>query len=195
MTSSEAADLVATLKAYYPNQKIPQVTVNAYQMALVPMDFAATRAVIEDIVTTEKFFPTVADIRFRLAEVELGAPPVAVAWEQFLDKRAYKHELVERVGGAMGGYEAYTISDNVDVFRAHFMKLYEGMRAETLKRMARGEVRYVEIEAAPREERPAIRTAEPERIEITPEIKEAIDRMAVGDHEGAMAALSGKTDG
>lgn len=147
MTEKEAAALVAMLKASYPNQKIEHATVVAYQRALASEDFAECMRAVEDIVATEKYFPAISEIKLAVARRRLDAPPAAIAWEQFAENTPDRHELVKRVGKSMGGHWAYKTSENLDVFRAHFLKLYDGMLADTLQAMAKGDETALELEA------------------------------------------------
>lgn len=150
MTDKEAAALVVMLKASYPNQKIEPATVQAYQHALADEDFQMARQAVDDIVSTEKFFPSISEIKHAIAIRRLDAPVAAIAWEQFAENDPERHELVKRVGKAMGGHWAYKTSENMDVFRAHFLKLYDGMLIDTLREIARdGRSSVLELEEAP----------------------------------------------
>lgn len=62
MTKSEVTQLVAILMACYPNARVPDGTVVAYETFLVELDHERARKAVAGIVRSSKFFPTIAEI-------------------------------------------------------------------------------------------------------------------------------------
>jgi hypothetical protein len=74
MTHGEVSQLVAILMACYPNARVPDGTVVAYETFLRDLDYDRARAAIATIVRSSKFFPTIAEVVAAYeAQVDSGA--------------------------------------------------------------------------------------------------------------------------
>ncbi len=85
MTAREAANLVAQLKAAYPNANIGGDTIKVYAAALADLDREAAQAAVAKVIATARFFPTIAEIRETVAEAACGLPDAEVAWLEVMD--------------------------------------------------------------------------------------------------------------
>jgi len=155
MKTSEAQKLVAVLKAAYPRQPIPPETTRLYAAQLVDLPADIVERAVRDLIATTAYFPAIAEIRRRAAELQLDAPPAWRAWEQVEENcRAasrhaggvwepyqprWSHPLIERVVRLLGGFWQLYDSDRLTVERAQFLRLYEQARVEAIERVARGD--------------------------------------------------------
>ena len=62
MTKSEVSRLVAVLMACYPNARVPDGTVVAYEQFLQELEHDRAQQAVAHIVRTSKFMPTIAEI-------------------------------------------------------------------------------------------------------------------------------------
>jgi hypothetical protein len=62
MTKSEVAGLVAILMAFYPNARVPDGTIAAYEMFMLDLDHERAQKAVKAVVRSSKFFPTIAEI-------------------------------------------------------------------------------------------------------------------------------------
>ena len=62
MTKKEALQILKILSAAYPNQKLPDDSVEIYCHAIQELDFAETRQVVARHIKTQKWFPAISEI-------------------------------------------------------------------------------------------------------------------------------------
>ncbi len=62
MTAQEASVVVAMLMAAYPNARLPDGTVLAYESFLAELERDQTTRAVRVIIRTSKFMPTIAEI-------------------------------------------------------------------------------------------------------------------------------------
>ena len=62
MTRKEALQILKILSAAYPNQKLPDDSVEIYCHAIQGLDFAETRQVVARHIKTQKWFPAISEI-------------------------------------------------------------------------------------------------------------------------------------
>lgn len=86
MKRSEAAKLIGILMASYPHAKIPQpeATASAYEEFLLDLDAAAATRAVKRLIAESKFFPSIAEIRDRVASSAINARPAELAWGDVL---------------------------------------------------------------------------------------------------------------
>ena len=186
MKASEAQKLVAVLKAAYPRQPIPPETTRLYAAQLVDLPADAVERAVRDLIASSPYFPTLADIRRRVAELQLGAPSAWQAWEEVEQQcRAashhgggvwepyrprWSHPLVERVVKLMGGFWQLYESERLSVERAQFLRLYEQARSEAVQTAAQGRAPAIESQAAKQIE-PAAKPGGNWPAELTPPLR------------------------
>ena len=138
MTRNEAISLMGVIAATWPQAVVSEDTVNAYATFLSDVEYQDAFAAIGRLSGTSRWMPSVSEIRETAAELKLGLPSAFIAWEQFVSRQQDRHALVRRVEKAMGGWSAYSMSDNPSIFRAHFLKLYGEARSEAVVGEASG---------------------------------------------------------
>src|SRR5207249_7514116 len=116
--------------------------------------------VVPELIETSSRLPTIADVRRRVAEVELELPSALEAYHSLFGDRAERHPLTRYAAEIFGGTYNVQFSDAPAATRAQFMKFYEELREEALRR---GALPRAVVESA---ERAA--TAEPSAPEQPP---------------------------
>lgn len=146
-------DAIEILAAAFPNNKITQETIRVYQIALSDIPSDVLEKAIIHITTTNKFFPTVAEIRDAAYLLMAGInkiPSAFEAWKEVQDQIAicgdywrysinekkpeYTHPLIEKAVSIMG-YKQLCESDNVVADRAHFFRVYESLYQRAMNEM------------------------------------------------------------
>ena len=82
MTTDESRALVAQLKAAFPRQEVTTETLAMYAMMLADLDAGAAQKAVLGLVATSRFFPTIAEIRERLARNSCTLPSTEAALEE-----------------------------------------------------------------------------------------------------------------
>lgn len=136
-------DTLLALRRAYPRQDFATANFVAYQNALedVPPDVLA-RAV-EYLIRTEKWMPTVAEIRERAAELELALPDEAVALAQIHDRMAWArtqtldpppvvHQLVATALEHVGGWHSFRDTE-ATIIRGQFARVYRDLRTAAIR--------------------------------------------------------------
>jgi hypothetical protein len=186
MKASEAQKLVAVLKAAYPRQPIPPETTRLYAAQLVDLPADAVQQAVRDLIASSPYFPTLADIRKRVAELQLGAPSAWQAWEEVEQqcqaasrheggiwepyRPRWSHPLVERAVKLMGGFWQLYDSQRLSIERAQFLRLYEQARSEAVQTAAQGRAAEIGSQQAKQIE-PAVKPAGAWPAELTPRLK------------------------
>lgn len=133
-TKAELAKVVGFLAASFPAAKITDQTIEAYIAMLEDVPIEILRVAIQQCANDSKFFPSLAEIRERVAAVTRPAKAnAAEAWEQVMIAMRrdgfYKHpqfddSILQRTVEAMD-WQALCSSENIPADRAHFMKIYD----------------------------------------------------------------------
>jgi hypothetical protein len=142
MTRQETLALVALASSSYPSMQArdPRPIVEAWAMMLADLDAVVAKAAIVKVCRESRFFPSVAHIVAAANELDPRneqLPTAAEAWEE-VNKliqsvgpyRAPKYscETVKRAAQSIGWLQL-CMSENPETDRAHFLRLYESMRA------------------------------------------------------------------
>jgi hypothetical protein len=141
VTKADVAELVTMLMAAFPHAKVSSATSGVYEMALVDLDKALGRKAVATLIATNRFLPTVAEIRETCVTLQHGrSRPGADAWGEVLAalKRygytrtpgvdfQFNDPLVLRAVRSLGWRELCG-SDNSVADRARFIELYDSYR-------------------------------------------------------------------
>ena len=136
MTKTEAASLVAMAVASYPGMQEKNLgpVAQVWMEMLADMPFVLAKQAILKHIATEKFFPTVAEIRKQAESLTQKKRVLASeeAWEEVMIKinnpsKEYSSPLIKRAVDAVGGLHiiGYTDMSELGVVRAHFMRTYD----------------------------------------------------------------------
>jgi hypothetical protein len=136
---------LAILTAAYPNNKITGETIRVYQITLQDIPGDVLEKAILHLTTTNKFFPTIAEIRDAAYLIMVGTNKIPSAYEAWGEVQneiarcgdyfrytiqtntpAYSHPLIELAVKKLG-YKQLCYSDNLVADRAHFFKVYESL--------------------------------------------------------------------
>lgn len=133
-TKAELAKVVGFLAASFPAARITDQTIEAYIAMLGDVPIEILRVAVQQCANDSKFFPSLAEIRERVAIVSGPARAnSAEAWEQvmiamkrhgFYKRPSFDDSLLQRAVDAMD-WQALCSSENTIADRAHFMKIYD----------------------------------------------------------------------
>lgn len=91
MTKGEVSQLVAVLMACYPNARVPDGTVVAYENFLEELDHEQASRAVASLVRSSKFFPTIAEV---VTAYEALTPPKPSDYRRYLGPR-YTGEIMK----------------------------------------------------------------------------------------------------
>lgn len=140
MTDEQALEIMAYLKAAYPRQEVTRETIAVYADSLRTLDAKTVREAVRTHVATQPFFPAISEILKPIAEAQVGAAPAEQAWLEVMraiarwgryQPWAFDNPVVGAAVDALGKDEICN-SDNLDVTRAHFLRIYESYRGTEL---------------------------------------------------------------
>jgi hypothetical protein len=141
MTPDDTIRIMAILTAAYPQVNLARETVEVYGKFLADLPFEAGYAAAMDLISTNKWLPTVAELRRRAFTLmpETHIPTAAEAWAEVVDQvqslgsyrlPAFSHPVIERAVKALGWREL-CLTENLQADRAHFLQIYEAFREDT----------------------------------------------------------------
>ena len=144
VTKSEVAGLVAIAIAAFPQYKERdmKLTVQAWHQLLADIPFEAAKAALIKLLTTIKYFPTIAELREAALRCTTSLPTPEEAWEEVRGKLSgdtyiklkYKNEKpqfscpeIEQAVNQLG-LEDLLMSENISYDRTQFLRFYETIR-------------------------------------------------------------------
>ncbi len=146
MESFEASRLVERLLVAYPLAPVDEGTGSFYARYLSDLDASVASEAVDDLILDSLTLPTIAEIRRRVIEKDVGLPTALEAWASIVSRRpdgeaVEMFPLVREVCNLFGG--SYTIrnSDQPTIMRAQFLKAYAERRDEELRRQNIGRFR------------------------------------------------------
>lgn len=137
MTRSEAAKLVAVLANAYPSARVTEETSEIYEAMLGDLDFASVQRAAARHIATNKWFPTIAELRAAAVEMACGrVRPALEAWGELcmairLEGGVYAErpprfdDLILGDTVRQMGWQYLCKSENDAADRARFVQLYE----------------------------------------------------------------------
>ena len=135
MTVDQAHKLVSLILAAYPEVQPREETLATYVRFLVDLDKGAAEEAIEELVSVSTQMPTIAAIRRRVIEEQLGLPTGAEAWIAISDttRKEQLPELAREARELLGGSWAIRTSDNPTITRAQYLKVFEELRDKAFR--------------------------------------------------------------
>ncbi len=134
MTPDEIGILISMTAANFPHvqEKDLGPTVLLWSEILSDIPFKVAKAAIIKVLATAKFWPTVAEIREAAASLTAGsAPLVADAWAMVREAirrdlpENRLHPAIQRAIRGFGGLDGIGYSENIEIIRSQFFKIYE----------------------------------------------------------------------
>ncbi len=160
MKKSEVIDLVAALRDRFPRQAkdFSSKNAQAYCEDLLDLEFGTALVAIKTLAATVDWFPSISEIRCTYSEIVSPIPDADEAWAAALkygnrvgwgnhrefdpSTGGYKplplcdlHEAVIEAIEGLGGWKELGRSTNVEIDRAHFLKLYRVVKDRHVKRV------------------------------------------------------------
>jgi len=134
MKPDEIGILISMAAANFPHMQEKDMgpTVMLWDEMLKDIPYTTAKAALFKVLSTAKFWPNVAEIREAAMRLTVGASPlVADAWAQVRDaiKRdlpdSSLHPAIQRAIRGFGGLDGIGYSENIDIIRSQFFKIYE----------------------------------------------------------------------
>lgn len=149
MTASESVRVVSKLQAAYPQREVTPATTQVYAEALADLPLDEALAAVAEIVATCRWFPTISEIRERVAEARCGAPEpdqayaevrVAVRSHGRARLPQWSHPAIAEAVRSIG-WSALCDSERPGVERAHFLSAYKATRERAVRAEQRLQLR------------------------------------------------------
>lgn len=149
MTRDEAKQVLAMLSSVYTSRLMPEInelTVNVWYQLLADMDFRKATAIVGAWIATNKYPPTIADIREKAVEKLLPSTTPDEAWTKFhaaIKKYGYTNpegaqaelgDMWQMVGGDWK-YYCTMLEDQLPNERARFLKIYQAWQHRAKERL------------------------------------------------------------
>jgi hypothetical protein len=137
MQRSEAAKLVAMISAAWRDAAISDATAEIYETMLADLSFETAQQAVARLIATNKWLPTIAEIRATAADIEHG--PARKGGEAYGDVLAeirrtgaygvptFKDPVVAECVRLMT-WRGLCLGDNEAADRARFIELYDGLQ-------------------------------------------------------------------
>lgn len=146
MTKKEFAQIVLGIKAAYPNATVLEedTAKDLWYLALGDLDYPVVHNAVMEHICTQKWPPSIAEIREKCTEQLFDIPDWGEAWESVLraiSRYGYMQEIealsslddLTRIAVKRIGFRNICMSENIVADRANFRNIYEGMLKEEKK--------------------------------------------------------------
>ena len=139
MNTAEFTTWAMTLKTFYPKENLlpDKEAMQLWYELLHDLDYKTAIAMLQKWVSTEKWPPSIAEVRAMCAEIDHGKlPEWSDAWKEVtraIARHGYAHEeealdsmspLTQKVVCNIG-WRAICLSENADVIRAQFRQVFQ----------------------------------------------------------------------
>ena len=135
MTDEQAASVIAGLTAAYQKDDMAAETIAVYIQFLSDIPYEAGMAAALRLIAENKFFPRVSELRQAALSAIPGnmIPEGADAWQEvikqltdcgYFQSPKFSHPAIGKAVKTIG-WNNIRSSENPDITRAHFMKIYE----------------------------------------------------------------------
>jgi hypothetical protein len=146
MAPHQARELIRRLRAAYPDSKWDNETEALYMRMLSDLRYEDVDPVVDELIATMMRLPTISRIRRAVIEPTLDFPTTEEAWIAIQTREKDVHELVKRTAALLGGTFNIRTSEDPELTRVRFAKVYddlhrkavdealvEGVRAQRMK--------------------------------------------------------------
>ena len=144
MNKHETAEVLGYLAAAFPHAKVTKQTAIVFHDVLSALPASDVMVAAKELVRECEFFPSPAQILNAVGRLSgTTSPSSGMAWQEVLRQVGEKgrmgvpefsHATTEAVVKAIG-WRDICMSENVDVLRSNFLRMYDGM-AKSLDREA-----------------------------------------------------------
>lgn len=152
---------LARLKAAFPRQDMTLATFEQYALFLRDIPDLLLDSVVDSLIATEKWLPSIAQIREAAADTALQLPTESAALTQIYariawtregdDTRPDVHPLVKKALDLVGGYPAFRTSEDPAVVRGQFGRIYRDLRAAEIRHVQTSPTEMLAAGSRPRE--------------------------------------------
>jgi hypothetical protein len=134
MTTEQIKELVALTLANFPNMqdKAMGPTITLWYEMLKDIPYTTAKAALFKVLAGAKYWPNVAEIREAAMSLTIGAPPlVGDAWAMVRESirrdlpENRLHPAIQRAIRGFGGLDGIGYSENIDIIRSQFFKIYD----------------------------------------------------------------------
>jgi hypothetical protein len=132
MAPHEVREIVDRLRAAYPLTPMSTETVDLYARMLDDLPYEEVDPIVDDLIATVMALPTVSRIRRAVIEPTLEYPTAEEAWNAVQTRTKDLHELVARAAVLLGGSFNIRTSDDPELTRVRFAKVYDGLRRKAV---------------------------------------------------------------
>ena len=142
MTPKEAIKVMVILTAAYPSANISNETIEIYTKFLSDLSFEMGQAVALQLISSSKWFPSIAELRQAVVKMLPDEIPSAEqAWSEVeqafhsfgsYNSPVFSSPVIAQAVQAMG-WRNLCLSDNPVADRAHFFKIYESYRVREIE--------------------------------------------------------------
>lgn len=132
MSPTEVKEIVARLRAAYPEPQLSDETEKVYTRLLQDLDYAAVDAAVDELIATSMRLPTVSRIRRQVIEPMLDLPTAEEAWVALQSRSTETHSLIRRAAVLMGGSFNIRTSSEPELTRVRFAKVYDEIRRKAV---------------------------------------------------------------
>ena len=179
MLKERAQRFAEEIFALYPAVPLRPGSEDGYVRYLSELDEGQVAAVLPDLLRSSTTMPTVADVRHRIAEVELGLPSPIEAYHSLFEPGSERHPLTKYVAEIFGGEYTIRTSEVPGATRTQFISFYSELRDEAVRK---GALPRVVVDAAKkresrREEEP------PEQPSVWTSIRTRFENLAEQEQE------------
>lgn len=145
MKKSEVVKFLSIITAFFPDRRITDEMITGWHIMLEDMPYELAEQALKAVLSKNRFFPSIAEIREEAAAIARPMPTAAEAWEEvnkerqrvgwsFIKKPEFSDELIERTVEAFG-WDGLCASENIDVARGQFLKLYRELAKQKRERV------------------------------------------------------------
>jgi len=100
-------------------------TQKLYERMLVDLSYERADGAVDDLIATTMRLPTISRVRRSTIEPDLGIPTADEAWVAVQTRQTELHELVAHVTRLLGGTYNIRTSEDPELTRVRFVKVYE----------------------------------------------------------------------
>ena len=145
MTKKEMTVILVVLKEAYQNFSFTEAKIDLYLELLGDLNSRIVLTAVKKLILESAFVPTISDIRRNVVEVSGPYLPIAAeAWEMVRrimvhygqEEGAYELDslssLIQKTVNTIG-WGHLCLSEDPDISRAHFLKIYDQYREKEMK--------------------------------------------------------------